>query len=251
MTATAGRLAGKVAIVTGAARGMGESHVRLFVAEGARVVLTDVLEDLGAALAAELGADAVFLPHDVSDRAAWDTVVATAAARFGPVSVLVNNAGVLGPSTPTVDLSAADYHRIVAINQTGTFFGMQAVLPAMIANGGGSIVNISSVAGLGAPRGVPNLAYVASKFAVRGMTKIVAGEYGRDNIRVNSVHPGFVETPMATATGEQRHRRAQMTMLRRIGTADEVARLVLFLASDESSLITAAEHVIDAGLTAE
>lgn len=245
-----GRLSGKVAIITGAARGMGASHARRFVAEGAAVVLTDVLNDDGR-LADQLGPNALFRKHDVSDQAGWTAVVEVATEQFGPPSILINNAGVLGPKVATDALSTADYDRIIAINQTGTFFGMQAVLPSMVEHGGGSIVNVSSVAGIGVPRGVPNLAYVASKFAVRGMTKIVAGEYGKYNIRANSIHPGFVETPMATAVGEQRTRREQMTMLRRIGTPEEVTNLVLFLASDEASLITAAEHLVDAGLMAE
>ncbi len=251
MTAAGGRLVGKIAIITGAARGMGASHARRFVQEGAMVVLTDVIEDDGHKLAAELGSCAMFRSHDVSDRDAWQEVVRSATERFGAPSILINNAGILGPKVATADLTSADYDRIVAVNQTGTFFGMQAVLPQMVERGGGAIVNVSSVAGIGVPRGVPNLAYVASKFAVRGMTKIVAGEYGKYNIRVNSIHPGFVETPMATAVGEQRVKRANMTMLRRIGTPAEVTNLVLFLASDESSLITASEHIIDAGLLAE
>lgn len=248
---TKGRLTGKVAIITGGARGMGASHARRFVAEGARVVLTDVLVEPGEALAGELGERAAFHRHDVSDVTHWDEIVGDANARFGPVSILVNNAGILGPTTRTADLSKDDYDRIIAINQTGTFLGMQAVLPTMSAHGGGSIINVSSVAGIGAPRGVPNLAYVASKFAVRGMTKIVAGEYGKYGVRANSVHPGFVETPMATAVGDQREKRERLTMLRRIGTPEEVTNLILFLASDESSYITASEHMIDAGLMAE
>lgn len=246
-----GRLKGKVALITGAARGMGAAHARLFTAEGACVILTDVLEEEGTALAGELGSKALFVRHDVADYDDWERVLREGEARFGPVTVAVNNAGMLGPATQTTDMDLRDWDRIISVNQTGIFYGMRSVLPSMMRAGGGSIVNISSVAGIGVPRGAPNLAYVASKFAVRGMTKLVAGQYGQHNIRVNSVHPGFIETAMATAVGEQRTRREQMTMLRRIGTPEEVAELVLFLASDASSYITASEHMIDAGLMAE
>lgn len=246
-----GRVEGKIVLITGAARGMGAAHARLFASEGAKVILTDVLVDEGMALASELGSAALFLRHDVSDPEEWVRVVAEGESRFGDITVAINNAGVLGPTALVTDLSFEDWDRIVAINQTGVFYGMRSVLPSMMRAGVGSIVNISSIAGIGVPRGTPNLAYVASKFAVRGMTKIVAGQYGKFNIRANSVHPGFIETPMATAVGEQRALRENMTMLRRIGEPAEVSELVLFLASDASSYITASEHMIDAGLMAE
>lgn len=245
------RLAGKVSLITGGTRGMGAAHARLFVSEGSRVVLTDMLEDEGEALAAELGSDALFLKHDVASRDDWTRVVGESEARFGPITIAVNNAGVLGPSAMTADLSDEDWDRIIAINQTGVFYGMRSVIPSMLRAGIGSIVNISSVAGTGVPRGAPNLAYVASKFAVRGMTKLVAGQYGKHGIRANAVLPGFIETPMATAVGSQRGLREQMTMLRRIGEPGEVSELVLFLASDAASYITASDHLIDAGLMAE
>ena len=246
------RLAKKVAIITGAARGMGESHARRFVAEGAKVVLTDMREEAGAALAKELGGNALFIAQDVTKAADWARVVAKAEATFGPVDILVNNAGVLGPVAKTADISEEDYLKVCAINQHGVFLGMKAVLPSMIKAGKGSIVNISSIAGIVANYGFPNLAYVASKFAVRGMTKATAIEYGSKNIRVNSVHPGFIQTPMMVeATDDQGGDALGLIPLGRIADPSEVSNLVLFLASDEASYITGGEYVVDAGMTAQ
>lgn len=247
-----GRLQGKVAIITGAARGMGAAHARGFVAEGARVVLSDVRPELGSALAAELGDAALYVEHDVADWNGWQAVAKQALDRFGTTDILVNNAGILGPTTPLADLDPADYARICAVNQVGVFLGMKAVLPAMMAAGAGSIVNVSSISGIVANYGAPNVGYVSSKFAVRGLTKAAAVEYGRYNIRVNSVHPGFIYTPMMVeAAGEEGGDATSMIPLGRIGRDDEVTRLVLFLASDEASYITGAEHIIDAGMTAQ
>lgn len=246
------RLNGKVALITGTARGMGAAHARGFVAEGAKVIMTDVNVSAGSSLAAELGPNAHFIAHDVARREDWQRVVAEGEAKFGPINVLINNAGVLGPlGTKTVELREADYHSVCAINQHAVFLGMQATIPSMLRSGKGSIVNISSISGMVANYGAPNVAYVASKFAVRGLTKAAAMEYARDNIRVNSVHPGFIMTPMMVeATDEKGGDAMSLIPLGRIAQPQEVTNLVVFLASDESSYITGSEHVIDAGMTA-
>lgn len=247
-----GKLDGRTAIITGASRGMGSSHARRFVAEGAKVVLTDLRSDTGNALAQELGPNALFVEHDVTSAADWTRVVAAAEDFFGPINILVNNAGILGVMAKTADVTEADYRKVCEVNQDSVYFGMHAVIPSMLKGGRGSIVNISSIAGLVANYGFPSLAYVASKFAVRGMTKAAAIEYGPDNIRVNSVHPGFIMTPMMVeATDEGGGDALLQIPLRRIAEPEEVSNLVLFLACDESSYITGAEHVIDAGMTAQ
>jgi len=246
------RLKGKVALITGAAQGMGESHARKFIAEGAKVILTDLNEAKGKALAAELGSNALFVHHDATSEAGWKEVVAAGEKQFGKITVLVNNAGILGPIAKTADLSEADFLKVCAINQTSVYLGMRAVIPGMLAAGIGSIVNISSIAGIAANYGFPSVAYVGSKFAVRGMTKATAIEYGPNNIRVNSVHPGFIRTPMMVeATNEEGGESLALIPLGRIADAVEVSNLVLFLASDEASYITGAEHVIDAGMMAQ
>ncbi|MDD2741629.1 MAG: glucose 1-dehydrogenase [Rhodocyclaceae bacterium] len=246
------RLTGKVAIITGASRGMGTSHAEKFVAEGAKVVLTDTNEVAGKALADKLGPNGIFIRHDVSSLDDWYAVVDAVEKAFGPVNVLVNNAGILGPVTKTAKLSEADYMKVCSVNQHAVFFGMKATIPSMLKAGIGSIVNISSIAGIVANYGFPSIAYVASKFAVRGMTKAAAIEYGPKNIRVNSVHPGFILTPMMVeATDDNGGNATSMIPLGRIADPGEVSNLVLFLASDEASYITGAEHVIDAGMTAQ
>jgi 3alpha(or 20beta)-hydroxysteroid dehydrogenase len=230
---------------------MGASHARCFVAQGAKVILGDVNEEDGAKLASELGRDALFVKQDVARKADWHTIVKLGQERFGRINVLVNNAGIIGALASTVDLTEQEYQRICSINQTAVFLGMQAVIPGMLQTGGGSIVNISSVAGMVAIYGSPNVAYVASKFAVRGMTKQVAVEYGGRNIRVNSVHPGYIKTPMmAAATDENGGEAIKQIPLKRMAESSEVSNLVIFLASDESSFITGTEHVIDGGMTA-
>lgn len=241
------RLAGKLALITGAARGQGAAAARRFVAEGARVVIADVLDDEGKQLADELGDAAQFRHLDVSQEDEW----AAAIAAFEPITALVNNAGVLHFS-PLADTTLADYERVIRINQIGTFLGMRAVVPGMIAAGGGSIVNTSSIEGLAA---APMLvAYTASKFAIRGMTKAAALELGGNGIRVNSVHPGMIDTQMLpTALGGIQvdfSRLAKRVALRRVGHAEEIASLLVFLASDESSYCTGAEFVADGGATA-
>lgn len=247
-----GRLGGKVAIITGGAQGMGAAHARRFVAEGARTVITDINAEVGEALAGELGEQALFLHLDVSSEAGWRSVVAEAESRFGPVSVLVNNAGILGPGLPAAELAEADFLKVCAINQTAVFLGAKHVIPSMLRANGGSIVNVSSISGIVAIYGTPNVAYAASKFAVRGITKQVAIEYGKQNIRANSVHPGYIRTPMMTAAlNEEQIKVASGSVpIGRVGEVEDVSNLVVFLASDESGFVTGAEHIIDGGLTA-
>ncbi|MFP3901622.1 MAG: glucose 1-dehydrogenase [Acidimicrobiia bacterium] len=240
-----GRLDGKVAIVTGGARGQGEAEARLFVAEGAQVLIGDVLDAEGEEVAAELGDAAAFVHLDVTDEAQWDAAVSRAGELFGPVTVLVNNAGVLMfQAIHTTD--PADFDRVVRVNLHGTFLGIRAVVPSMAGAGGGSIVNISSTAGL---QGLPYVgAYVASKWAVRGLTKTAAIDLGHKGIRVNSVHPGGIDTPMLAGTDSEAPFYKRLPVAR-MGRAEEVARAVLFLASDESSYTTGAELAVDGGAT--
>ena len=245
------RLSGKVAVITGAARGMGAAHASGFVAEGAKVVLTDVSVNVGTALVTQLGPNAFFVKHDVSSEQDWLRVFSAAEARFGPVNVLINNAGILGPTTKLTALSEKDYVKVCTVNQHGVFLGMKAAIPSMLRAGTGAIVNISSVSGMVANFGAPNVAYVASKFAVRGLTKAAAMEYAAHNIRVNSVHPGFIRTPMMVeATDENGGGAVSLIPMGRIAEPQEVTNLVVFLASDESAYITGAEYVIDGGMTA-
>ena len=247
-----GRLEGKVAIITGAAQGMGEAHARRFIAEGASVLLTDVNRDAGEALATALGDHARFVPLDVTQEGQWVAAVIAAEQAFGPVTVLVNNAGILGPGARAADLAEVDFNKVCAVNQTAVFLGIKAVIPSMIKAGGGSIVNVSSISGIVAIYGTPNVAYAASKFAVRGITKQVAIEYGGDNIRCNSVHPGYIRTPMMTAalTAEQIVIASGSVPIKRVGEPEDVSSLIVYLASDESGFVTGAEHIIDGGLTA-
>ncbi|MNN30509.1 3-alpha-(or 20-beta)-hydroxysteroid dehydrogenase [compost metagenome] len=242
-----GRLAGKVAIVTGGARGMGESHVRRFAAEGAKVVFTDLNEESGSALAKELGENTKFVKQDVSKAADWDNVIAEAEKAFGPVNILVNNAGISVNNT-IANMTEEQYRKIVDINQISVFLGMKAVLSSMQKAEGGSIVNISSMNGLVAGA----IGYTDTKFAVRGMTKAAAMEFAAYGIRVNSVHPGIIETPMVTQGDavEAINQLAKHVPLQRVAKSEEVTNLVLFLASDESSYSTGSEFVIDGGLTA-
>ena len=249
-----GRLSGKVALISGGARGQGEAEVRLFVAEGAKVVFGDVLDDLGRALASELSGDALFLHHDVREEAQWEAMVATAETNFGKLDVLVNNAGILQFGTMTHETSLVDYMHLVSINQVGVFLGMKAAIPAMLRNKSGSIVNISSSNGFAGYGGT--IAYTASKFAVRGMTKTAALEYGKVGIRVNSIHPGGIDTPMTNSgdlgdmtQADQDAVYAGLAMPR-VGKPQEVAKLALFLASDDSSYSTGSEFSIDGGMLA-
>ena len=245
------RLAGKVAIITGAASGMGAATARIFAREGAKVVIADVAEHDGQAVAAEIGAAARFEKLDVTNEENWDAVVAATVKAFGKLDLLVNNAGISGSAEQDL-MNTPGWHRIMEINSTGTFLGMKAAIPAMIAAGGGSIVNFSSISGITGQNGV-HMAYNASKGAVRLMTKSAAVQYGKDKIRVNSVHPGLMppmRTSGRTADPATRAKMVRRVPLGRTGEADEVAYAVLFLASDEASYITGSEIHVDGGYTA-
>jgi 3alpha(or 20beta)-hydroxysteroid dehydrogenase len=243
-----GRLSGKTAIITGASQGMGASHAQAFIREGANTVLTDLNPPTGRA---ELGPNALFIEHDVREESHWAAVVSKTQEKFGTINILINNAGIIGPVSDTLELTAADFLQVCAVNQLGVFLGMRAVIPSMIAGGGGSIINVSSIAGMLGLDASTNLAYVASKFAVRGMTKLAARRHGKNNIRVNSVHPGFIKTPMMVAATDQDGGGAVRDIpLGRMAEPEEVSNLMVFLASDESSFISGAEHVIDGGMIA-
>lgn len=243
-----GRLNGKVAIVTGAARGMGEATARLFAQEGAKVVLGDVLDEAGAAVAESIGESARFVHLDVSNPDDWAKAVAVA-EEFGPLNVLVNNAAILFAKS-IADTTPEEYMKVVTVNQLGTFLGIKAVIEPMKRAGQGSIVNISSIDGLQAKNSL--VAYGSTKWAVRGMTKNAALELGPYNIRVNSVHPGGIWTAMHGAgEGTQPTERDQIPYanqaLPRIGMPEEVARMSLFLASDEASYSTGSEFLVEGG----
>ncbi|GAB3652288.1 SDR family NAD(P)-dependent oxidoreductase [Glycomyces tarimensis] len=234
---------GRVAIVTGGARGIGEAYVRALHGAGAGVVIADILAEEGEALAAELGDRARFTRLDVADEAAWDRTVADTIASFGGVDVLVNNAGIAN-AAPIEHFTLEKWNAVIAVNLTGTFLGCRAVVPAMKAAGRGSIVNVSSVEGL---RGSVRLhGYTASKFAVRGLTKSLAVELGSSGIRVNSIHPGFIDTEMSKRIDPD----ALIIPLTRGGVPGDLTGAVLFLASDASAYVTGTEIVVDGGMTA-
>jgi 3alpha(or 20beta)-hydroxysteroid dehydrogenase len=244
------RLDGKVAIVTGAARGQGAATARLFAAQGATVVLTDILDDEGEDIAAAIGGDAGYRRLDITDPDGWRQAASAIIDRHGRIDILVNNAGVTN-ATPFLDLTRDGLMRSLEINIAGAFLGMQAVIPAMLAAGRGAIVNISSVNGL---RGTASCAaYDAGKWGIRGMTKSVALEFASRGIRANSLHPGAIDTPMLNPTGGMdmgEIARAFNLPSGRVGSPDEVARASLFLASDEASYVTGAELAVDGGWTA-
>lgn len=243
-----GRLDGKIALVTGGARGQGAAEGTLFAAEGATVIITDVLDAEGEAMAASF--DGRYLHHDVTDENRWSEIIDTIVGWFGRVDVLVNNAGIYRGET-VLNMTQAQYRQVIDINQVGVFLGMQAVSRPMVEQRSGSIINISSIAGL---RGGGGIAYVASKWAVRGMTKSAATQLGPYNIRVNSIHPGLIETPMLhqlPGFDSGRHDDyLRRIPIGRIAEASDVAKLALFLASDDSAYSTGAEFVIDGGMTA-
>jgi 3alpha(or 20beta)-hydroxysteroid dehydrogenase len=246
-----GRLDGKVALITGGARGMGKSHVRHFVAEGARVVFGDVLDDKGVAVAGGLGGQCCrYVHHDVTSEQQWAAAVAAVVDTFGRLDVLVNNAGVLRFAR-IADMPLADFRQVLEVNAVGCWLGMKAVIGPMTAAGGGSIINISSIEGFAGAAGLS--AYSASKFAIRGMTKVAARELGQFGIRVNSVHPGGVLTSMTlgaagAADDIDPDAFVRSMPLSRFAEPVEISRLVAYLASDESSYSTGSEFIADGGV---
>ena len=244
-----GLLAGKVALISGGGRerGQGAAEGRLFAAQGATVILADVLDDEGEKTAGSI-AGAEYAHLDVTSEASWDAVVSDIMTRHGRLDVLINNAGIAVMGR-LVNVPMDDWNKTIAVNQTGVFLGMQAGAKAMIqAGNGGSIVNISSVAGLQGMFG--SMAYTASKWAVRGMTKVAAKEVGKHNIRVNSIHPGFIDTDMLAQGGfdeEARVKMARTSPLNKIGTPTDIAEMALFLTTDSSQWITGQEFVVDGG----
>lgn len=240
------RLAGKIAIITGAAQGQGAEEARRFVAEGAKVMLTDIKPEVDQ-IAADLGDAALAMHHDVSDEARWEEIVAKTVAHFGKLDVLVNNAGIFQPGmteTTSKEMFVAHFN----VNQLGVFLGMKVAIPAMKANGSGSIINISSGAGL---RGYPDMiAYLSTKWAVTGMTKAAARELAPFKIRVNSVHPGLIDTPMISGNEGQTDMMREIAAtvpLGRIGNTGDVAEIVVYLASDLSTYMTGGQMVCDGG----
>ena len=240
------RLKDKVIIITGAAQGMGKVHAEKILAEGAKIVITDINEELGQTVAKELGDQALFIKQDVSSGADWKNVVETTMSKFGRIDVLVNNAGITYNKKMS-DVSLDDYMKIVNINQVSVFLGMKYVSEIMKEQKNGSIINISSMNGLvgGA------IGYTDTKFAVRGMTKAAAHELSPFNIKVNSVHPGVIHTPMLEQPGvkEAVEKFKETIPMRRVAQAEEVSNLIIFLASDEASYSTGSEFVIDGGIT--
>ena len=239
----AGRLTGKVAVVSGGARGMGASHVRSLVDEGAKVVFGDILDTEGEAVAKDVGAHSRYLHLDVTQPGDWERVVTAAVDDFGGVDILVNNAGIINVGT-IEDYEFTEWQRILDINLTGVFLGIRAVVPTMKAAGRGSIINISSIEGMAGT--VACHGYTATKFAVRGLTKSTAMELGPSGIRVNSIHPGLIKTPMTEWVPDD----IFQTALGRAAEPKEVSNLVIYLASDESSYSTGSEFVVDGGCTA-
>ena len=238
-------LAGRTALVTGGARGIGAAIARRLHADGANVAITDVLVDEGRAVVESLGERASFFEHDVTADAAWAGVVAACVARFGGLHILVNNAGIYEPGS-IAEADLAGVERQIRVNQFGTFLGMRHAQAPMRAAGGGNIVNISSIAGL---LGFPGAAaYVGTKWAVRGMTKTAAVELAPDRIRVNSVHPGFIETPMIDRNSAEANQAGiDATPLKRVGQPDEIAAAVAYLAGADAGFVTGAELTVDGG----
>jgi 2,5-dichloro-2,5-cyclohexadiene-1,4-diol dehydrogenase 2 len=246
------RLEGKVAIITGGASGIGEAHAHLYASEGANVVITDVQEDLGEQVVSAIkseGGDAIFIRQDVTSESDWANVVQTTLDKYGAITTLVNNAGV-GNFTGVEEETLEGFNRVVAICQTGVWLGMRACMPALKKSGNGAIVNISSLFGI---IGTPSMiAYHGAKGAVRLMTKSAGLEYAQQGVRVNSVHPGIIETPLAKTMGdEQMQAIIASTPMARVGRPIDIATMSLFLCSDEAAFITGAEFVVDGGWGAQ
>ena len=250
-----GRLSGEIAIISGGARGLGRAIAEAFVNEGAKVCIGDVRIGLAREVAGELGKSALAIDLDVTDEQSWLSAISEAETAFGSVTVLVNNAG-LAEGAPIAETTLESYRRVTEVNQTGVFLGMKSVIPSMKRSGHGSIINMSSIDGLvGSPR---IISYIASKWAVRGMTKAVAMEMGPFSIRVNSIHPGHVVTELGLPDGVEagaissmvEEHTARHAPMQRTGTPEEIAAMAVFLASAESSYCTGAEFVVDGGFTA-
>lgn len=245
----AGRLAGKVAIITGAGSGIGAAHARVFAREGAKTVVSEIRENVGRAVVDEInaaGGDALFAHHDVADEASWAGVVEATVARFGGITTLVNNAG-LNHMRGVEDETVEGWNHIVSIDQMGTWLGMRAAMPHLRASGNGAIVNISSVLGIMAT--VTCLSFHAAKGAVRMMSSAAAQEYAAQGVRINSIYPGMIDTPqLDTMLPEEREMIRTSIPMKRIDLPEEVANCSLFLCSDEASYVTGAEIIVDGGL---
>jgi len=248
---------GKIALVTGGGSGIGREAALGFARSGARVVICDVDETGGnetVAMIAEAGGEATFVKADVSKPEQVEAAVAAAVSTYGGLNIVINNAGIGGEANPTGDYSIEGWHKVIDINLNGVFYGMRYGIPAILASGGGSIVNVSSILGLVGWATAP--AYVAAKHAVSGLTKAAATEYAQQGIRVNSVHPGFIETPLLTKAGitpgtDGYNFIASKHAMNRLGLADEVANLIVWLASDEASFVTGSQVAVDGGYTCQ
>ena len=251
-----GKLDGKVALISGGARGQGAAEAETFVKEGARVVFGDIRDDDGKKVEAAIrarGGDAVYVHLDVTSETDWQAAVQTTTSRYGKLDILINNAAIIIPRVPIEERTVAEWDRVMAVNAKGVFLGTKHAIPAMRRAGGGSIVNISSVAGIGQSLH-QEPAYAASKGAIRIFTKVTASQHAKDGIRCNSVHPGPVDTEMFHSAFQDKdamQRRLERVPLRRMGTVAEIVTAVLYLASDESSYMTGSELVIDGGALAQ